>query len=312
MTPIYIALFILGVAIGLLISYVTVAKRMGKSLDRVFEQELGTYKFVKEWAEITNKQYKEYSDYTSKVIDLLKQEVDILIKDDQLLTETFKEMATAVDSSIKARFDAFTANRLDVYDVLREDIDSMQTTSDNRWKIIQDSWAEVDQYMTNRVRKPDFKDFLYWLNWHHGVQVMAWNVPELASMRVTMYYHRAADRPLVVSRMFDTEDLSTHMESILESMFDELFKEAENYEHENREEEAGAPEGGDAGHQEAEQDAVLSGEADGKLVQSELAEDRLGDSSEAEEGQGLDVSVLRAAVDAKLFSMDAAYDYDQH
>ena len=282
MTPIAIALFILGLAIGLLISYVTVAKHMRISLDHVYEQELGTYKFVKEWAEVTDKQYTEYSEYTSKVIDLLKQEVDILIQDDQLLADTFKEMATAVDNSIKTRFDAFTANRLDVYDVLRKDIDGMQTTSDNRWKVIQDSWAEVNQYMTNRVRKPDFEDFLYWLNWHHGVQVMAWNVPELASMRVTMYYHRVADRPLVVSRMFDTEDLSTHMESILESMFDELFKEAENYEHENREEEAGAPEGGDAGHQEAEQDAVLPGEADGKLVLGELAEDRLDDPSETQ------------------------------
>ena len=282
MTPIAIALFILGLAIGLLISYVTVAKHMRISLDHVYEQELGTYKFVKEWAEVTDKQYTEYSEYTSKVIDLLKQEVDILIQDDQLLADTFKEMATAVDNSIKTRFDAFTANRLDVYDVLRKDIDGMQTTSDNRWKVIQDSWAEVDQYMTNRVRKPDFEDFLYWLNWHHGVQVMAWNVPELASMRVTMYYHRVADRPLVVSRMFDTEDLSTHMESILESMFDELFKEAESYEHENREEEAGAPEGGDAGHQEAEQDAVLPGEADGKLVLGELAEDRVDDPSETQ------------------------------
>ena len=75
---------------------------------------------------------------------------------------------------------------------------------------------------------------------------------------------------------------------------------------------AGASEGGDAGHQEAEQDAVLPGEADGKLVQSELAEDRLGDSPEAEEGQGLDVSVLRAAADAKRFNEDVTYDYDQH
>lgn len=184
----------------------------------------------------------------------------------------------------------------DLY-LLQDGINGLITTTDSRWKIVQDSWAEVDQYMTNRVRKPDFEDFLYWLNWHHGVQVMVWNVPELASVRVTMYYHRVADRPLVTSRMFEPEDLSAHMESILESMFDELFKEAESYEHENREEEAGAPEGGDAGHQEAEQDAVLPGKADGKLVQSELAEDRLGNPPEAEKGQGL---------------ADVTYDYDYH
>lgn len=169
----------------------------------------------------------------------------------------------------------------DLY-LLQDGINGLITTTDSRWKIVQDSWAEVDQYMTNRIRKPDFEDFLYWLNWHHGVQVMAWNVPELASMRVTMYYHRVADRPLVVSRMFDTEDLSTHMESILESMFDELFKEAENYEHEEMEAGAGASEGGDDGHQEAEQDAVLQGEADGKLVLGELAEDRVDDPSETQ------------------------------
>lgn len=309
MNSIYILVaLIFGVGIGSIVSFIVTRK----ILSDIRNNELDNYEFIKRWSEITDKQYADTRDYTGKLIDLFKQQVDILIDTDSKLLEAVKGMATAVDSSIKTRFDDFTANRLDVYDGLREDFNSMLDVSEHRWKVIQDSWAEVDQYMTNRVRKPDFEDFLYWLNWHHGVQVMAWNVPELASMRVTMYYHRVADRPLVVSRMFDTEDLSTHMESILESMFDELFKEAENYEHEEMEAGAGAPEGGDAGHQEAEQDAVLPGEADGELVQSELAEDRLGDSPEAEEGQGLDVNVLRAAVDAKLFSMDVAYDYDQH
>lgn len=299
---------IFGVGIGSIVSFIVTRK----ILSDIRNRELDNYEFIKRWSEITDNQCKDTRDYTGQLVNILKQQVDILIETDSKLLEAVKEMATAVDNSIKTRFDAFAASRLDVYDVLREDIDGMQTTSDNRWKVIQDSWAEVNQYMTNRVRKPDFEDFLYWLNWHHGVQVMAWNVPELASMRVTMYYHRAADRPLVVSRMFDTEDLSTHMESILESMFEELFKEAENYEHEEMEAGAGASEGGDDGHQEAEQDAVLPGEADWELVQSELAEDRLGDSPEAEEGQGLDVSVLRAAVDAKQFNTDVAYDYDQH
>ena len=278
MNSIYILVaLIFGVGIGSIVSFIVTRK----ILSDIRNNELDNYEFIKRWAEITDKQYADTRDYTGKLVDLFKQQVDILIETDSKLLEAVKEMATAVDNSIKTRFDAFTADRLDAYDVLREDIDSMQTTSDNRWKVIQDSWAEVDQYMTNRVRKPDFEDFLYWLNWHHGVQVMVWNVPELASMRVTMYYHRVADRPLVVSRMFDTEDLSTHMESILESMFDELFKEAESYEQEMAERD-GAPEGGDDGDQEAEQDAVLPGEGDGELVQSELAEDRLGDSSETQ------------------------------
>ena len=77
MTPIAIALFILGLAIGFLISNVTVAKRMDKSLNRVFEQELNTYKFV-----------NEYNHYTSKIIGALKQSVDILIDNIQGKSDT--------------------------------------------------------------------------------------------------------------------------------------------------------------------------------------------------------------------------------
>ncbi len=317
MTPIAITLFILGLAIGLLISYVTVAKRMRISLDHVYEQELGTYKFVKEWAEITNKQYKEYSDYTSKAIDLLKQEVDILIKDDQLLTETFKEMATAVDNSLKARFDAFTANRLDVYDVLREDIDSMQTTSDNRWEIIKD-------YFVERRQEDCLKALLTLINagnsdititpsWDSGIFLVEMYSQGKSVERTFNMYCYGSDEEATEAFLKLARDMHDSLDAL-------IFKNkgGQTNEHEEMAAGTGTPESGDAGHQEAEQDAVLPGEADGKLVQSQLAENRVYDSSKAEESEGPDLRILYRAPDYGIeieqlnFEPDATYDYDHH
>lgn len=308
MNSIYILIaLIFGVGIGSIVSFIVTRK----ILSDIRNNELDNYEFIKRWSEITDKQYADTRDYTGKLIDLFKQQVDILIDTDSKLLEAVKGMATAVDSSIKTRFDAFTENRLDVYDVLREDIDSMQTTSDNRWEIIKD-------YFVDRRQEDCLKALLTLINagnsdititpsWDSGMFLVEMYSQGKSVEQTFDMYRYGSDEEATEAFLKLARDMHESLDAL-------IFKNkgGTTNEHEEMAAGTGAPEGGDAGHQEAEQDAVLPGEADGKLVQSELAEDRLGNPPEAEEGQGLDVSVLHAAVDAKLFSMDVAYDYNQH
>ena len=270
-----IAMFLIGLGLGGIVSILV----LRKTISEIHENELDNFEFVKKWAELTDKQYDELRKHTENMINILKEQVDILIDTDKTLIEASKEMVTAVDNDIRKRFDDFTSNRLDCYDVLREDIDSMQTTSDNRWELIHDYIVNNDDWMSDSDSY--LQDMLLMLN-NENIDIKVY--PDINFGRLII---DVSNRNLHAKEVFDLEVESRRIEGV-EARFVEVvkdliykLKEDETNEQEMAERD-GAPEGRDAGNQEAQQDAVLPGKANGVLVQSELEEDRLDNPSEAQ------------------------------
>ena len=273
-----IAMFLIGLGLGGIVSILV----MRKTISEIHATELDNFEFIKKWSDLTDKQYNELREYVGGTVDLLKEQVNILIKTDNLLTEAAGEMVTAVDNSINAKMQTianWTASHNGSLERIKEDLDSMQTTSDNRWELIHDYIVNNDDWMSDSDSY--LQDLLLMLN-NENIDIKVYPDINFGRLIIDVSY-----RNLHAKETFDLEVESRRIEGV-EARFVEVvkdliykLKEDETNEQEMAERD-GAPEGRDAGNQEAQQDAVLPGQADGVLVQSELEEDRLDDPSEAQ------------------------------
>ena len=274
-----IAMFLIGLGLGGIVSILV----MRKTISEVHATELDNFEFIKKWSELTDKQYYELRDYVGGTVDILKGQINILINIDKTLTDATKEMAIAVDNSINTRMQTianWTASHNGSLERIKEDLDSMQTTSDNRWELIHDYIVNNDDWMSDSDSY--LQDLLLILhNERINLEIIPSNIFGKLIVRATDLEHR------VVDLYFDLEVESRRIEGV-EARFVEVvkdliykLKEDETNEQEMAERD-GASEGGDAGDQASEPADVLSGESYRKLVREQLAEDWNGDPPEAQ------------------------------
>lgn len=319
MTPFAIAMLVFGLAVGTLISsmiFISQIKTIMARLENSLTVMEVHYKSLRGLYDVF---YTTSNERIDSIVDNISKFYDIEIDTHKNIDERFKELARITNEQLGKLGESYN-NLFGYVDSIHDDISGMTVTSDNRWDLIYD-------FMTNKKQEAQHT---MQFNLERLLKIIGQGNPDITitpgwdpnRFIIEMYASGQSVECVFDTSIYSSSDdleeafLKTTVylqEKLQEKIFPEhILKGGTINEHEEMAAGAGAPEGGDAGHQEAEQDAVLPGKADGKLVQSELAKDRLGDSPEAEEGQGLDVSILHAAVDAKMQQLDVAYDYDQH